>query len=690
MSITRTIVCGQSLGQRGLGKRSPIFLNLWGINPNINLKTSDISRRMAQDLSEVMLDLIEIAAYVYVADQQIPRGGPADIGMGRNWRRSFEFTIPVRKHTLWEASAVKDALISTLGFLSEDDYSFTFIKALDPPTSEPYFDFNNGQTSGFQADEVALFSGGLDSFAGAARGCLMENKNIALVSHRSVSKLDKRQRELCRALAERCAKNRPMQISVWCNKRKLRGSETTQRTRSFLFAALAAAVASMFGLDTIRFYENGITTFNLWDVDHLVAARASRTTHPRVLKGFAKLFSLLLEKDFTIENPFLYKTKADIFNVIGDGGCADLLKHTSSCAHTHQQSKAYSHCGKCSQCIDRRFGALASNYSRHDPQEMYQVDLVTGGRETSEERGLLEGYVHTANNRFGINNEQFYKQYAREMAEIWPYLDGNSGTAANKILELHARHSGQIIEVIKQSFADNASELISGKFPANSLLNLIQPERFKQDDLRSDLKKGSYNVWHQSGDMWEITYEGLTRYIKDMDGVTYIRELLQAPNQQIHVSQLYFQKHPPPPETLIQSGKSNCAEGYENCDVMSSDNPMLDDRAIREYKDRRNSIQKDLNEAENLRDTGRIQMLQAEKQFIEEELTKSLGCGAKSRQFNSQHDKFRVSVKNAISRVICKIEKENFSLADHLKSHLTTGFYCHYHNPSTNLTSWQF
>ena len=150
MAVSRSIICGQNPGRKSTSRQSSIYLNLWGNDPNINLKTRDISRRMTQDLNDVMLDLIEIAAYVYVADQRVTRGGLADMGMGSKWRRSFDFRIPVRQQSMWDNSEVKNALISTLRFLSEDEYAFNFTKALDPPSSEPYFEFNTEHATAFR------------------------------------------------------------------------------------------------------------------------------------------------------------------------------------------------------------------------------------------------------------------------------------------------------------------------------------------------------------------------------------------------------------------------------------------------------------------------------------------------------------------------------------------------------------
>jgi hypothetical protein len=67
--------------------------------------------------------------------------------------------------------------------------------------------------------------------------------------------------------------------------------EYTQRSRSFLYAALGATVAAMVGRDRIRFYENGVVSLNLPVSAQAIGARATRTTHPRVLNGFAELFT---------------------------------------------------------------------------------------------------------------------------------------------------------------------------------------------------------------------------------------------------------------------------------------------------------------------------------------------------------------------------------------------------------------
>jgi hypothetical protein len=136
--------------------------------------------------------------------------------------------------------------------------------------------------------------------------------------------------------------------------------EFTQRTRAFLFSVLGMFVAGMFQKKKIVFYENGITSFNLPMAEHVLGARASRTTHPRVFRGLERLFSVLLNESIEIKNPFLWKTKKEIVDVLGRHGCGDLIQHTVSCAKVRQLPMTNKQCGV-RQCIERRFAVLASD-----------------------------------------------------------------------------------------------------------------------------------------------------------------------------------------------------------------------------------------------------------------------------------------------------------------------------------------
>ena len=116
-----------------------------------------------------------------------------------------------------------------------------------------------------------MFSGGLDSLAGAIESS--ENgKSLVLVSHRPVTTLDSRQKKLYDQLRKTIS-TPTVRIPVWVNKDKKLGREHTQRTRSFLFAALGTAVAESVRAEGIRFFENGIVSINLPVADEVLRAR---------------------------------------------------------------------------------------------------------------------------------------------------------------------------------------------------------------------------------------------------------------------------------------------------------------------------------------------------------------------------------------------------------------------------------
>jgi hypothetical protein len=182
------LLCGGATAQ-GKGDATRLQLNLHGTSTNVRLEIADISRRLIANISPVHADLLEIASYIYAADSAIPRGGSTDAQLGARWRRKLRLVIPARKPELWSSEPVIASLIETVSFLSDDDYEFEFCLLKNPPTAESYFQLSGATDVRFTPDEVILFSGGLDSFAGTIEELGAHNKRVALVSHRSAGKI---------------------------------------------------------------------------------------------------------------------------------------------------------------------------------------------------------------------------------------------------------------------------------------------------------------------------------------------------------------------------------------------------------------------------------------------------------------------------------------------------------------------
>jgi len=331
-------------------ERRILELSTRGRHANVNVRIEDVAKALMGDLSPRLVDLLEIAAYVFTADCATTRGAEwTDDDTTEPWDRNIKFVIPIRDLHFWAREEVGQLLTQILQFLSDDNYIFQFRELKKEPSKQGYLEFGEDEDWPFYGvDRVFMFSGGLDSLAGAAEAAAKGQK-LVLVSHRPVATQSSRQRELFETLQKTYPV--PMiHVQVWINKEKRLGREHTQRTRSFLYSALGTIVAMSVKAAGIRFFENGIVSLNFPLADEALRARASRTTHPIVLDLFSRLYGLVAERRIEVDNPFLFKTKSEVISIIAENGGSELIKRTCSCAHQgFFKSKLRWHCGMMSR-----------------------------------------------------------------------------------------------------------------------------------------------------------------------------------------------------------------------------------------------------------------------------------------------------------------------------------------------------
>lgn len=491
MSGLNFIWCGPDPVPTGYkrGNSKSIWLNTRPSDGNVHLKIENIQTKLLQNLTSPLQDLLEIGSYIYSADQSISRGGAVGKGDGKDWRRDFHFDIQVRNPDFWNRSDIKESLIETVGFLSEDNYEFEFGRLTEDIPKDGYFTFDQGRPW-FEADSILLFSGGLDSLAGTIQEIFEQKKKTILVSHRPVPKISKRQTDLLNAFRNHCAEAELYyHIPVWVNKGQELTKDTNQRTRSFLYATLAAVIAKMQDVDSIKFYENGIVSMNLPISAQLVGARASRSTHPKGLHRMGEFFSLVFENEFKVENPFLWKTKSDVVKIIKDRELSELIGYSNSCSHVRTTGKVVDHCGVCSQCIDRRIAILHNTVEdEHDPADGYETQLFTDPLTDTKHRTMVESYIGHAKYLEGAATSEFFQKFP-QISEISPYCGGTNSQAARRIFDLHNRHGNQVGKVIEEQIMQHSKIIRRKQIDPNSLLAII----IKQPGLKSgkdeDLKK---------------------------------------------------------------------------------------------------------------------------------------------------------------------------------------------------------
>ena len=203
----------------------------------------------------------------------------------------------------------------------------------------------------------------------------------------------------------------------------------------------------------------------------VVGSRATRTTHPLVLEHFREFFSAAISKSMEIENPFIWKTKAEVIGSIVQRGCGALIKHTVSCTRTYDITKLHTHCGCCSQCLDRRFAVLAANATDYDPVEMYKVELLTGERHKDHDKTMAESYVRTALELRDMGELAFFGRFGGEIARVLTCFPSyGADDVGRRVLDLHQRHARAIGDVLKAAVEMHSAELVNRSLPSSSLL----------------------------------------------------------------------------------------------------------------------------------------------------------------------------------------------------------------------------
>ena len=412
----RLFFCGTDPPAR-LAKQSEVLWN-FGAGQNVKLEPLAISTALVEEVPDRLFDLIDIASYVFTADRSAKRGGPYARGMGADWRRDLRFHIAVRDPDHWSSPEVVLALRDLLGFMSEDEFSFEFVKLHRPLELQSYFKFIVDGAEASQPSPIVLFSGGLDSLAGALEELNGNRDRVVLITHRSSPTMTRCQNDLAAELTRRFPGGIlyvPIQMTLTG---RLEGSETSQRTRTFLFSALAGTVASMIGASGIRFYENGVMSLNLPISPQVVGTAATRSTHPRTLREMSVFLSVALGRACAVDNPFLLKTKAEVLKVIAESGHPDLTALSISCTRVRKREKERTHCATCVQCLHRRFASLAAGLGSHDPAELYALDLFTSEREAGADRTMCIEFVRSAQQYLHLTDEGFFARFAGELSRV--------------------------------------------------------------------------------------------------------------------------------------------------------------------------------------------------------------------------------------------------------------------------------
>lgn len=300
------------------------------------------------DPSLSSLDVLYFTSIIYAIDKLLPRAEAND-----NWSRDIEVCVPVSDGTLWNLG--KDEFKKALDFLTGDNWILSF-KNIEIPFYQSSH-IRLPITERFE--HLCLFSGGLDSLAGAI-DLIHENNNILLISHidghganiplqtNLISKIKD-------AYPTKLIKQSGFHVY---NQDNNHTNETTTRGRSILFHGLAIFHAINFGIDKIMTPENGVISINLPLTPSRTCSNSTKTMHPYFIKKFQNALSLI-GLNIELVNPYIYKTKGEMLlenknhNLI-----RELATKTLSCSHGGGHTLGWyrqsNNCGYCIPCTIRR------------------------------------------------------------------------------------------------------------------------------------------------------------------------------------------------------------------------------------------------------------------------------------------------------------------------------------------------
>src|SRR5680860_289832 len=471
------VFCNRADAQVSREERDPEPLVLdYLTDTRVRVRLPDFVRSMGT-IPRRVLDLIEIAAYVFCADRLTSRGPPNSL-VYDSWSRQFHFVIRVRDESFWCRKTTIESLSNLLLFITGDrEYQFQFLPGQDTGPAH-LFDSEEFQIAPHKPHHVMLFSGGLDSLAGTIEHLKVSKDVVCLISHRSGQPSTATTQDRLVAALTREFPGRVKHYRFRSNLIGTRASSETQRCRTFLYGTIAFALAQSLKQDDITLYENGVTSLNFPRRQDLLNSRASRTTHPKTLYLLSQLLAEVAEQPISVHNPYRWKTKAEVLGVLSQYQADYLIPSAVSCSRTSMARDDRTHCGRCLQCVDRRFAASAAGLSAVDHAGLYALDFLSQGIADGEAKTVITDYARLGLELGAETLDGFYQRWITEISEAIVPGD-NDEEVVHQVYDLAHRFGQQTIDALR---AFHYLDDVTKEPVQNSLLHIIQ----KRDYLKSE------------------------------------------------------------------------------------------------------------------------------------------------------------------------------------------------------------
>lgn len=663
-------------------RRFPVITR--GERSDLTFVVENLNDRFGGRLAPRIQDVLAIAACCFAADREVGRTPPVDIHRER-WRRELVLCIPVLDPDFWAQPEVTKRLCTALNFGTDDTWTFHFERLARSPADSPQARITwSDEEELDHPDVVALFSGGTDSLCAVVDAVRTHGAKPVLVSHWSTNPVKGRQTRLRAALRATIEGWEFPHVPVELHRNDDHDGESSQRTRGFLFAMLGAAIAAHLGISTVYLAENGYVAVNPQMNDQLVGALASRGTHPKFLTLINRLLSLVFDGAVVIRNPLWDKTRADAMRLLREANADHLLRHTYSCGKSRGLPKGKSHCGGCSQCIDRRIGALHAGLEAHDPVEQYAFDVFTESPPGNEGVVVPRSYLRLADLLRSLPAETILD----ERRELELCLDADARTFnadALALADVLRRHSIEVIDVLADQYRRHADRIARRQLAPNALLVAWQQVEADGLDIAVstsvESKTASSNIrfgvplsapsrFKKYGKTWHLEFRTEKGGLGDREGVRRLARIMKASGARLEALDVYRGGVRAPGRRSNKTGMRQSRQGGAG--------EMADADAIKVYTDRRDDLKRQVALHEAAGRAHDAEKLQSELAWLDRELKAVVGLDGKPRGFPEEHERARQTVSKTVHGEMREIGTQMPMLGAHLEAFVHLGFLCWY------------
>lgn len=362
----------------------------------------------------VILDFFDTISYICYTDFYTKRQEDLD-----NTRK---LTIEIPVNNLRDFKKIKEPIGRLLTYMTNGEkWSINFKKQ----NKKKRLERKQMILGNKEYNSIALLSGGLDSMAGAC----VEKENATLFVTYASNDIEKNNaRIIYNNLIKNINNSHILVDKVNCEEE----AHYTERTRSLIFIASCLIYADYYKISTIKIYENGIMSLN---PKFNFSRRVTKTTNQRTLYMLNEILDIL-GINIKVENPFKYKTKKEIIELIPEEFNEMILKGTRTCSknsgiiHFRNKNIGNFHCGICIACMLRQIGMI--NNARKDTEYLLPInlynysDILNYENKISKDRNRTKD-IAAAKYKFNEKRSliEYYKSYYINIINksIFNYLD---------------------------------------------------------------------------------------------------------------------------------------------------------------------------------------------------------------------------------------------------------------------------